>query len=287
MVLPDKFSFGVMQDNEADLLNDWAIKEGWNPGVSDQLVARIYDPEAFIALRINDHLVGGGAIISYGGLYGFMGLFIMHEDYRGKGLGAKLWHYRRDKLLSRLQPKTAIGMDGVFNMAPFYTRGGFALSHRDLRYEGIAQAGVKSFNVTPLNSINFDVLDAYDQQHFPVPRSAFIKAWINQVGVFGYAVLKKDVLVGYGVARPCHVGYKIGPLFADSADIADNILSSLLSEIKGELVQIDIPEPNVNAIKLAQKYRLVESFGCARMYLGNINAEPLQNIYSVTSYEFG
>ena len=286
-MLPNNFSFDVMQDHEAMLLIEWAKKEGWNPGLSDQKVARNFDPEAFIALRKNNELVGGGSIISYDGLYGFMGLFIMREDYRGKGLGAKLWHYRREKLISRLQPTAAIGMDGVFNMTPFYARGGFTLSHRDLRYEGIAQNGVKSFDITPLNNINFDVLDAYDQQHFPAPRSNFIKAWTNQVGVFGYAILKKNVLVGYGVARPCHIGYKIGPFFADSVDIADSILSSLLSEIKGELVQIDIPEPNINAIKLAHKYCLVESFGCARMYLGNINSEPLQNIYSVTSYEFG
>ncbi len=285
-MLPDLFSFGVMQDHEADELNDWAKKEGWNPGLSDQIVARQFDREAFIALRKNNELVGGGSIISYDGLYGFMGLFIMRVDYRGQGLGAKLWCYRRDRLIGRLQSTAAIGMDGVFNMAPFYARGGFSLAHRDLRYEGIAK-GYKSSEVRVLNNIPFETLDAYDKKHFPVPRSAFIKAWISQPGVMGYAIFKHDHLVGYGVARPCHQGYKIGPLFADSTDIAESILSSLLAEIKGEKVQIDIPEPNQSALKLATNFGLVESFGCARMYRGNVNPVPIKNIYSVTSYEFG
>lgn len=288
-MLPDNFSFGVMQDHEAELLNEWAKIEGWNPGLSDQKVARDYDPEAFIALRKYDEFIGGGSIISYGGLYGFMGLFIMRQDYRGKGLGAKLWQYRRDRLLSRLQPKAAIGMDGVFNMAPFYARGGFSLSHRDLRYEGIAKGskGSKASNATALTNIDFETLVAYDNKHFPVQRSQFIGAWVNQKGVIGYAVLKNDILVGYGIARPCHQGFKIGPLFANSTTIAESILSSLLADIKGELVQIDIPEPNIAALNLAKKFNLDESFGCARMYLGNLGAQPLQNIYSVTSYEFG
>lgn len=286
-MLPDNFSFGVMQDHEAFTLNEWAITEGWNPGLSDQKIAREFDPAAFIALRKNNELIGGGSIISYNGLYGFMGLFIMRSDYRGQGLGAKLWAYRRDQLIKRLQPTAAIGMDGVFNMAPFYAKGGFKFAHRDLRYEGIATHANKSSDVTALCDINFEIIDAYDQKHFPVPRSAFIKSWINQDGVFGYAVITQEQLIGYGVARPCHRGYKIGPLFADSAEIAETILSNILADIKGEFVQIDIPEPNQAGINLATQYGLAESFGCARMYLGHLNPMPLQNIYSVTSYEFG
>ena len=31
-------------------------------------------------------------------------------------------------------------------------------------------------------------------------------------------------LVGCGVARPCRVGFKIGPLFAETADLSSNLL---------------------------------------------------------------
>jgi GNAT superfamily N-acetyltransferase len=80
--------------------------------------------------------IPGGAIISYGGAFGFTGFFIVTPACRGRGIGRKLWYLRRDTLLKRLHPGAAIGMDGVVAMQPFYNRGGFALSFRDLRYEG-------------------------------------------------------------------------------------------------------------------------------------------------------
>ncbi len=119
-MLPDGFSIAVMHNEEVQLLNDWANTEGWNPGLSDIHIARDFDFDAFIALRQNNEMIGSGTIISYAGLFGFMGLFIVRPDFRGVGLGASLWHYRRDLLKSRLEPSAAIGMDGVFTMAPFY-----------------------------------------------------------------------------------------------------------------------------------------------------------------------
>ncbi len=105
--------------------------------------------------------------------------------------------------------------------------------------------------------------------------------------MLAFGIVEHDHLRGYGVARPCYDGYKIGPLFADSETLAKSILSRLLFEISGEKVQIDVPEPNAGAIKLAVEFGLSEAFGCARMYLGATPNSSLKNIFSVTSFEFG
>ena len=61
-------------------------QERVDPGLSDLEVAWRTDPEAFVALRDGDVLAGGGSIFSYGGDFGFMGLFIMRADLRKQGL---------------------------------------------------------------------------------------------------------------------------------------------------------------------------------------------------------
>jgi len=119
---------------EVDTLVDWAAREGWNPGLHDAELFWANDPEAFIAAELGGELIGGGAITSYGGAYGFMGFFIMRPEFRGRGLGDRLWQARRERLRARLRPGASIGMDGVFDMQSYYARGGFVFSHRNLRF---------------------------------------------------------------------------------------------------------------------------------------------------------
>ena len=114
--LPAGYRIDQMTRVEAGILDSWAAAEGWNPGLADIDIAWSYDPAAFIALRKDQEFVGGGAIISYAGVAGFMGLFIMRADLRNQGLGRVLWHERLRRLRARLQPEAPIGMDGVIRL---------------------------------------------------------------------------------------------------------------------------------------------------------------------------
>ncbi len=96
--LPDGYTIAPMTRAEASVLESWAAAEGWNPGVADMDIAWASDPDAFIALRKDGELAGGGAIIAYGRKAGFMGLFIMRSDLRRQGLGRVLWHERLEAL---------------------------------------------------------------------------------------------------------------------------------------------------------------------------------------------
>jgi len=286
MVLPSGFSISVMTEDEVAVLDDWAAAEGWNLGLSDVRLARQIDPEAFIALRQGDELAGGGTVFSYDGRFGFMGLFIMRADMRRRGLGRILWQWRRDRLLDRLEPGAAIGMDGVYDMVPFYQRGGFMPSYRDLRYQGIA-TGQSHPDVVDLGAADFDEIDRYDRAHVPASRTAFLRAWMSVPGVHVVGLREKGGLAGYAVARPCRTGFKIGPLFADRADVAVRLLDTLMSRIAGSQVQIDVPEINPAAVAMAGRFGLSMVFGCVRLYHGPKPDLPLHRIFANTSMEFG
>lgn len=283
----DDLTIGMMREIEVSQLIDWAADESWNPGLSDVGVAWGVDPEAFIAVRRSDELLGGGTIISYDGAFGFMGLFIVRPDLRGRGIGTSLWYQRRDRLVRRLNRGASIGMDGVFDMVPFYERGGFRLAYRDLRFEGVAVGGC-SDRVTDLGAVPFAAIEQFDRRFVPAPRGRFLSAWLAQSGGVGAALLdRRGELRGYGYLRPCRRGYKVGPLFADEGSVAEEILDHLCGCISGEFVQIDVPEPNTAALEMVNRRGLVESFGCARMYLGPDPGLPTDNIFGVTSFEFG
>jgi ribosomal protein S18 acetylase RimI-like enzyme len=276
-----------MRREELDQLVDWAAAEGWNPGLCDADIFWHTDPEGFIAAESGGLLTGGGSIVSYDGRFGFMGFFIVHPQHRGHGLGTRLWNERLRLLRARLLEPVVIGMDGVFEMQDYYARGGFRYAGRDLRFEGRGSDFPVSEQVVGLGGIPFAQVDAYDRAHFPAPRSDFLQRWIAMPGSHARAVLRKGRLSGFGVMRACRNGHKIGPLFADDAQAADDLYRSLVSQVAGEAVFIDVPEANADALALANRYDMNEVFGCARMYYGPAPDLPEREIFGVTTFELG
>ncbi len=286
-IITDNCQIRVMTREEFDILIDWAGKEGWNPGLYDADIFWDTDPDGFIAAELDGEFIGGGSIVSYQGDFGFMGFFIIKPEFRSHGLGSKLWFARRKKLQARLSEGAPIGMDGVFTMQPFYSAGGFGFAHRDIRFEGLAKACPLPPTVTKLSDIPFELILEYDTAHFPCQREGFLKAWITQPESLAMGVIDQGKLSGYGVIRRCQTGYKIGPLFADNAQVANDLFNALSNHADGEAFFIDVPEINNNAMRLVKVNGLEEVFGCARMYFAHKPVLPDADIYGVTTFELG
>lgn len=275
---------------ELDELVGWAAREGWNPGLHDAALFWATDPEAYIAADLDGELIGGGAITSYNGEFGFMGFFIVRPEFRGRGLGNLIWHARRDRLLARLHPGAAIGMDGVFAMQDYYAKGGFVFSHRNLRFQKeITEPPETSIGdaVVPLAEFSFEAVQAYDRTCFPAPRKTFLHGWIGQPDALALGCRREGRLAGFGVVRRCLEGCKIGPLFADDASAAEALFAELAGFAVGGPLFLDAPENNPAAMALVQRHGMAEVFGCARMYLGPVPAVAQDRVFGVTTFELG
>lgn len=277
---------------EVDVLIDWAALEGWNPGLHDAAIFWAHDPDAFIAAELQGELIGGGAITAYGDEFGFMGFFIVRPEFRGHGYGNALWLARRDRLRARLRPGATLGMDGAFEMEPYYARGGFVRSHRDIRFSSEIPSGQiapasDGGGLVPLRDVDFDDILAYDRSCFPARRETFLRAWVNQPDSLALASRLEGRLVGYGVVRRCRSGCKIGPLFADDLAAATGLYHGLARFAAGGPLFLDVPENNPAALALAQNEGMTEVFGCARMYLGVPPAIADARVFGVTTFELG
>lgn len=281
-----------MMRSEVDELVAWATHEGWNPGRHDARLFWATDPEAFIAADLESEMIGGGAITSYNGEFGFMGFFIVRPEYRGQGFGNTLWHARRQRLLDRLHPGSTIGLDGVFEMQDYYARGGFVFSHRNMRFRAEV-AAPRSIsreddrNVVSLTAVPFEQILNYDRTCFPAMRPNFLKGWVAQPDSLGLGYLHAGELKGYGVVRRCAEGCKIGPLFADDPDVAAALFAQLAAFAAGGPLFLDAPENNPAAMTLVAQQQMVEVFGCARMYLGPFPELAHERVFGVTTFELG
>jgi len=202
---------------------------------------------------------------------------------RGKGYGLALTEAMFDYVGDR-----NAGLDGVEAMAERYARLGFRTAHRSVRHSFTpTKVQTAPAEVVPLTQVPFAQIAAYDRRHFFASRDDFLKLWISQPNAVGLGFVDQDQLKAYGVLRKCRSGCKIGPLFADDAEIAQALFDALCGHAVGEPVFIDMPEPNAAAAKLAAKYDMQPVFACMRMYLRGDPGFPLDNIFGITSFEAG
>ena len=282
MSMYDNLKIRTMRQDELQFAVDLAAGEGWNPGIHDAESFYHADPEGFFLGEVGGEPVGCIAAVAYTRNFGYIGLYIVRKAFRGKGIGWKLWFHALERLGRR-----NIGLDGVVEHQADYRKSGFRLAHRNIRYEGSCTKKAISERIAVISDDLFEDLVDYDRNMFPVGRPAFLKNWISQPEGSALCVQRNNRIIGYGVIRRCLIGYKIGPLFADDAQTADDLFVALSSEGGDGPVFLDIPDINPDALALAERHGMKEVFETSRMY--NKNAPPLHlhRIYGGTTFEVG
>ena len=284
MSIYGKLEIKNMTRKEFDIAINWAAEVGWNPGLNDAECFFAADPNGYFMVFDDGEPVGCASAVAYTQEYGFMGFFIVKPLYRGGRIGLLAGGAALDYLGERV-----VGIDGVEKKVKNYQHYGFKMMYHNIRYEGVAIIG-RNFpkNIKPLSELPFEQVVAYDAIHFSAPRPEFLSLWIKQPESAALAIIKHDRIAGYGVIRACQKGYKIGPLFADDEDLAEELFLGLISEIKPESVYyLDIPEINIEAVELAKRYHMRPVFMTARMYKNGTVSLPMHTIFGVTSFELG
>ena len=273
----------VRRMSEADLALalEWAAAEGWNPGLSDARSFFAADPDGFLLGELDGRPAGSVSAVRYGPGFGFLGLYIVRAEFRGRGFGLELWQAALEHLGDRV-----VGLDGVVAQQENYRKSGFKLAFRNIRQRG-AGGGAAPGGLTDLAAVPFDEVARFDRTAFPAPRADFLKAWIGQSRGAALGVMEGRSLKGYGVLRACREGFKIGPLFADDGEIAERLFQGLLARAHGAPVFLDTPEANPAALALAERFRMTPVFETARMYRNGSPEMRLDRCFGVTSFELG
>jgi hypothetical protein len=273
-----------MTRQEVDIAIDWAAAEGWNPGLYDGDCFHAADPSGFLVGLLGDEPVATVSVVKYGDSFGFLGLYIVKPEVRGKGYGFQIWNAG----LALLKGRT-VGLDGVLDQQDNYKKSGFTLAYRNIRYQGTGGGYLPTDSrIVQLSTLNFDEICAYDKPFFPDNRKPFLRCWIDQPQSTALGLLRNRKLAGYGVLRICRSGYKVGPLFADSPEFAEHLFSALKAHApEGAPIFLDTPEVNTAAVDLAKRHKMIVADETARMYKGKIPDLPISRLFGVTTLELG
>lgn len=273
-----------MSKDELSIAVYWAAKEGWNPGLYDIEAFYATDPDGFFVGLLDGKPIAAISLVKYGKTYGFGGFYIVKDGYKGKGYGMKIFN----RALAYLGNRN-MGGDGVLENLELYKRVGLELAHYNVRYQGVGTGtNGLSTNIINLSKYPFGKLNSYDTKVFGFKRTDFLKAWIAQPETIALGYVTKGKLQGYGVIRKCYTGYKIAPIFADNAKIAEKLFQSLRGQVsKGAEIFFDIPEINKGAVAITRKYKMKKVFSTGRIYTKGQPDFPLEKWFGITSFELG
>lgn len=262
----------------------WAAEEGWNPGLNDAPCFYAADPEGFFIGLLGGEPISCISAVVYGQEFAFVGFYIVRPGFRGMGYGLKMV----EAALAHVGNRN-IGLDGVVEQQENYRKAGGKFAYNNIRYEGAAMPAPGKFpELVPLPEVSFDDLVQYDARFFPVPRPQFLRRWVAQPGSIALAAVQHGKIAGFSLVRKCREGYKFGPLFADTRDLAEKLfLASCNFAGPGAKVYLDTPEVNPAAVALAESHGMHKVFETARMYTKSPPEIDLSRVFGVTSFELG
>jgi ribosomal protein S18 acetylase RimI-like enzyme len=282
-VITDDLTVHTMTRKDLDRALAWAANEGWNPGTHDASAFFAADPAGLFVADLSGEPVACLAAVRFGENFGFLGLYIVRPEYRGRGIGQAVWAAGMAHLAGR-----NLGLNGVLEQVPKYEQSGFRVAHYITRYSGRG-GGTRPAGLVPLHSMPFEHIASYDAACFPARRDALLRKWITLPQSIALGAAGSRGLTGYGVLRKSAYGYKVGPLFADDAETAARLLAGLVATIPGETFTIDVPDATgqPSALPLVGLFELIEEFRTARMYTPGEPRLRMSRVFGVTSLELG
>lgn len=181
----------------------------------------------------------------------FVTSFITRSDLRGRGLGKKTWAACMDAV----KGKNVI-LNAAENREGMYNKLGFKVSKTRMRFidymfpfkkkpntEGIISVA----SIVDYDSSMFDQVYAYDETIQPIERRDFVKNHLAKSDKAKVA-LQGDEVVGYICLRKNYKGFVIMPLYANTFDIARQLLRSIADSVEDNTdVKVGIPCGNPKA----------------------------------------
>ena len=165
-------------------------------------------------------------------------------------------------ILNYLQNCKSISLSSVPQQIPRYSGYGFIEQYSNERF--FKKSHQKSLNTPPFfrsyhqGQDVFEKACEYDKSVFKHDRRKLLHSMVSMPQTFGIVCFNKEgEVIGYGIARPCMEGYRIGPLYADnykSARALGKILFNLIPE--EQPVILDIPSANPHGKKFAAYFDL-------------------------------
>lgn len=256
---------------------------GWNQTPADWARFLTLQPDGcFVAEE--DGTPGGTVTTCVFGPVAWIGMMLVEESRRGRGLGKALMEHALGFLTSR--NVQSVRLDATRMGEPLYRKLGFVPQYPLGRFGGEPEghdppAGVERGTVE-------DRLPAarLDRMVTGTDRSRLVGVLFEENPEQMRVVRRGGAVVGFLTARRGARAWQIGPCVA-TAEAGPLLLSDVFQRLAGWECFVDIPLPHAQAVALARRYGLREQRQLLRMCRGDDVRENVQQLWASSGPEKG
>ncbi len=236
----------------------------------------------------NGKIVSSAAIIPYGSSLASIGMVIVHQDYRGKGLGRKV----TQKCLDSVSGNTMVMLIATEEGKPMYESMGFSSIdsvHKYLcdNYFSMKSNDVLDVEIIPMRNGDLSQVVKLDKDAFGEERKTFLINRINQAKESLVVKSPDGTIIGYGLSILGPINLILGPIVAPDHYTASLLIDKLANNHQGKL-RIDIPSGNEDFMSLLEKCGFVKVSQPPIMIKNSKQLPPSnKTLYGIAAQIFG
>lgn len=259
---------------------------GWNQLEIDWQAFMRLGPEDNVVAVSGDDVIGSVATIRYGEDLSWIGMLLVRPDFRGKGVG-------KDLLLEAVQKlahEKNVKLDATSAGRQIYLQCGFEdeypISRMEARAVSIDKPGQNCF---PAEEKDLAGMFDMDTTVFGAGRQMLLKqVWFNGL-TFSFVYKSEGKILGYSLGRRGYRFFHIGPIIADSIEVAKSLLQTVLHYTPPETpVILDVNHADKEWLSWLHQLGFTEQRSFMRMFRGN-NTNPgiPEKQFALLGPEFG
>ncbi|MBW6456774.1 MAG: GNAT family N-acetyltransferase [Trueperaceae bacterium] len=213
---------------------------GWNQTPEDWARLLTLAPDGVFGAFDDGRLVATSSVVAYGDALAWIGMMIVEEGHRGRGLGKRLL----DAALASptITPGATVGLDATDLGAPLYRARGFVDAEPIDRWGGELRASIprEGTEVRTAGTADAAALADWDAARTGIDRRALIAHLLRTPSTNGWLATRGGELVGYAALRPGRTHRHLGPLLAEDETAFAALVAAAAECLTGTVVFADV-----------------------------------------------
>jgi len=262
---------------------------GWNQTAADWRRFLENSPSGCFVAEVKGEVVGTSATIRYENRFAWVGMVLVHPEFRNRGIGTRLLHEAIEHL-DQVGVST-MKLDATPLGKPIYAKLGFVPEYEIERWTLQRPPGIVStqpMSGLTLDKSQIDRICDLDREIFGANRSFLVRSLHQYAPELTNIACKGGQVRGYALGRKGLFADHLCPCVTTAPNIAQELLQSFLQQSSRETIVIDCLPSNSGILLSLRAAGFVFSRPLTRMVRGpNSHPGKPEAVCAILGPEFG